>query len=240
MSYSFSKWSSIERGILGMQKTLELFSAQPSRDLRAMTALNYVGYQRWWYSCLSKMRTFYLTFLVWRYWQKNTEHESCELSFLWGKMRTIALEKVIQITLRNCSEELVEAEVSMSVILVKEDTCNQAHTLAECSCQSQKCCYSSWGSDVSIKDSSDCLDRRRWKKLVWWNLPLKISGYLKACSARISQWKRVPYSWPPPWTPFRLCRRSPTAVATDILLAVTGCKCQVLVGSTFSWSQVGP
>lgn len=58
-------------------------------------------------------------------------------------MRTIALEKVIQITLRNCSEELAEGEVSMSVILVKEDTCNQAHMLAEGSCQSQKCCYSS-------------------------------------------------------------------------------------------------
>ena len=46
------------------RKTLDLFLAQPSRDLRAMTALNYVGYKRWWYSCLSKMRTFYLTFLV--------------------------------------------------------------------------------------------------------------------------------------------------------------------------------
>lgn len=56
-------------------------------------------------------------------------------------MRTIALEKVTQITLRNCSEELVEGEVSMHVILVKAGTCNQAHMLAEGSCESRKCCY---------------------------------------------------------------------------------------------------
>lgn len=56
-------------------------------------------------------------------------------------MKTVALEKVTQITVRNCSEELVEGEVSMHVILVKEGTCDQAHMLAEGSCQLRKCYY---------------------------------------------------------------------------------------------------
>ena len=34
--------------------------------------------------------------------------ESCKLSFIWGKMRTAALETVFQIALRNCSEEARE------------------------------------------------------------------------------------------------------------------------------------
>ena len=36
---------------------------------------------------------------------KNAQCESCELSFIWGKMRTAARETEFQITLRNCSEE---------------------------------------------------------------------------------------------------------------------------------------
>ena len=65
--------------------------------------------------------------------EKNAQHVSCELSFIWGKMRTIAWETASQITLRNCSKE-VAGEVSIYVILVKEDTCNQAHILAEVCC----------------------------------------------------------------------------------------------------------
>ena len=46
------------------------------------------------------------------------QHESCELSFIWGNMRAIAWETVFQTALRNCSEE-VAGEVSIYVILVK-------------------------------------------------------------------------------------------------------------------------
>lgn len=33
---------------------------------------------------------------------KGEQHESCEFSFLWGKMRTIAQETASQLVLRNC------------------------------------------------------------------------------------------------------------------------------------------
>ena len=36
--------------------------------------------------------------------KKDAQLESCELSFIWGKMRTAAREATSQITLRDCSE----------------------------------------------------------------------------------------------------------------------------------------
>ena len=42
----------------------------------------------------------------------------CELSFIWGNMRTVAQETASQIALRNCSKE-VGGKVCIYVILVK-------------------------------------------------------------------------------------------------------------------------
>ena len=39
---------------------------------------------------------------------KEAQLESCELSFIWGKMKTAAREIVPQIALRNCSSDAVE------------------------------------------------------------------------------------------------------------------------------------
>ena len=36
--------------------------------------------------------------------KKDIQLESCELSFIWGKMRTSALEATSQIALRDCSQ----------------------------------------------------------------------------------------------------------------------------------------
>ena len=49
---------------------------------------------------------------------KNAQHESCELSFIWGKTRTGARETTSETTLRNCSKEAGE-KVSMFVIVLK-------------------------------------------------------------------------------------------------------------------------
>ena len=38
--------------------------------------------------------------------KKNAQCESYELSFIWGKMRTLAWETAFQIALRNCYEEV--------------------------------------------------------------------------------------------------------------------------------------
>ena len=37
--------------------------------------------------------------------KKKAQLESCELSFIWGKMRTAAWETAPKIALRNCSKE---------------------------------------------------------------------------------------------------------------------------------------
>ena len=52
--------------------------------------------------------------------KKKAQHESCELSFIGGKMRTIVWETDFQIALRYCSKE-VEGKVSTFMILVKEE-----------------------------------------------------------------------------------------------------------------------
>ena len=40
----------------------------------------------------------------------KTQYESCELSFIWGKTRTIAQEIASQIALRNCSKKVREGQ----------------------------------------------------------------------------------------------------------------------------------
>ena len=51
--------------------------------------------------------------------KKNVQNESCELSFIGGKMRTIAQE-TYQIALRNCSREVGgKVNINIYVILVK-------------------------------------------------------------------------------------------------------------------------
>ena len=44
--------------------------------------------------------------IPWQYCglKKDIQLESCELSFIWGKMRTSALEATSQIALRDCSQ----------------------------------------------------------------------------------------------------------------------------------------
>ena len=60
-------------------------------------------------------------YVITRYWcqlNKNAQHDSCVLSFIWGKIRTTAQETAFQRALRNCSTEVV-GKVSIYVILVK-------------------------------------------------------------------------------------------------------------------------
>ena len=45
--------------------------------------------------------------------KKNAQRESCELSFIGGKMKTIAREMASQRALRNCSKEVVGRSVYM-------------------------------------------------------------------------------------------------------------------------------
>ena len=62
--------------------------------------------------------------------KKIAHRESCELSFICGKMRTAVRETASQLALRNCSKKDMRS-VSIYVILVKRDACGQARTLAK-------------------------------------------------------------------------------------------------------------
>ena len=50
--------------------------------------------------------------------EKNVQCESCELSFIWAKLRTVAWEIASQLVLRSFSEA-VGGKVSRDMILVK-------------------------------------------------------------------------------------------------------------------------
>ena len=39
--------------------------------------------------------------------KKHAQYESCEITFTWHKMRTVAWEIALQIALKNCSKEVV-------------------------------------------------------------------------------------------------------------------------------------
>ena len=50
--------------------------------------------------------------------KKDVQLENCELSFIWGKIRTAAWEAASQIALRDCSKAAVGGK-SMYKVLVK-------------------------------------------------------------------------------------------------------------------------
>ena len=49
----------------------------------------------------------------------NAQHQSCELCFIWGKMRTAAQGISLQIALGNYSKEVEVGKANIYVILVK-------------------------------------------------------------------------------------------------------------------------
>ena len=51
--------------------------------------------------------------------KQNPKPESCKLRFIWGRMRTTALETASQIALRNCSKEARGKVSQYYMILVK-------------------------------------------------------------------------------------------------------------------------
>ena len=60
--------------------------------------------------------------------KKDAQLESCELSFIWGKMRTASREAAPQIALTDCSKEAVGRR-SKYKVLVKADYNNIKHSL---------------------------------------------------------------------------------------------------------------
>lgn len=58
----------------------------------------------------------------------GAQHEGCELSFIGGRIRIIARGAAFQMAPRHLSRE-GGGKVRAHVILVKGDTCRQAHTM---------------------------------------------------------------------------------------------------------------
>ena len=90
--------------------------------------------------------------------KKNGKGKSCDLSFMRGKMRTIAQETASQTALRNCSEEVGRWSLYICDCSEGGGTGKQTHILAEGCCSSQ-------GADVSNNDFSASPDMRRCKTL---------------------------------------------------------------------------
>ena len=51
--------------------------------------------------------SFLFTVLTGKTEKKKAQHETCELSFIWGNMRTAVWEEASQITLTDCSKAAV-------------------------------------------------------------------------------------------------------------------------------------
>ena len=77
--------------------------------------------------------------------KKKAQCESCELSFLWAKLRTVAREIASQLVLRNFSEA-VGGKVSIDMILVKGEY-TQSSTYF---CRSHKEQMSPWKTLVLV------------------------------------------------------------------------------------------
>ena len=92
--------------------------------------------------------------------EKNTQRESCKLSLIRGKMRTLAQETASQIALRNCSKEIV-GKVIMYVILVKGEYMHSRTYFFL-----QKVFSRSQGAGITMKNFSAFLDLRRYKNWV--------------------------------------------------------------------------
>ena len=112
--------------------------------------------------------------------RKKAQHESCKLSFTWGKMRTIAWETAPQIPLRNCCKE-IEGKVSIHGILVKGQYmqsstsyilfCRWLLLVMRCNCHHERF---QWFLDLGIY--------KNWAHKI---APKNI--YLKTCSASFVQ-----------------------------------------------------
>ena len=56
--------------------------------------------------------------------KNDAQLQGCELSFIWGKMRTTAQEAAPQIVLRDCSKEVVGLLIiRMEETRIERDTC---------------------------------------------------------------------------------------------------------------------
>ena len=77
--------------------------------------------------------------------EKSAHCECCELSFIWGKLRTMGQETAFQIALRNHSKKVGGSSVLYMNLVKGGGMCSQVHILAEA-------CCSSWGADVTIND----------------------------------------------------------------------------------------
>ena len=82
--------------------------------------------------------------------KNDVQLESCELSFIWGKMRTVAGEATSQIALNDCSKSAVEESQYIRFWWRESSIPWSTHF-------TKGFCWS-WGSDVTMKGFSASLD----------------------------------------------------------------------------------
>ena len=132
--------------------------------------------------------------------RKNAQCWGCALSFILGKMRTIAWERAFRITLRNCPKEVEESSY-IHDCGEGGSKCNQAHMFCRKLLLVPGGLLLVRGAYFTMKDLSAFLDMKwckspahkiSWKyPTIWWPILEVFPGH------------RVPRSWSSPWTSFR-------------------------------------
>ena len=146
------------------------------------------------------------------FWLKiNAECESCELSFIWGKMKSIVWETAFQVALRNSSKES-RGKSENRWFLWRGSPCNPALMF----CRRLL---------LVMKDFSAFLDMRKCEN---WAHKIFSGKYLTIWRPVLPVFFSVPHSWSPPWTLFRRCW-------SQHLLELIPCRLQVPMASANLW-----
>ena len=135
---------------------------------------------------------------------KNAQHESCELSFIWGKMSPTAWETAFQIALRKCSKEVGE-KVSIYMILVKREYMwSSTDFLQKVSASLMKLSFMFSFSPL-FSNSLESFRRRQWHQkptyfrfygLPWW---LRWQRVYLQCKKEMATHSGI-LAWKIPWT----------------------------------------
>ena len=161
--------------------------------------------------------------------KKKAQCESCEYSFIWGKMRTAAKETAPQIALRNCPKEV--GWRSVYIWFCRRGNICIKHIF-----------FPKVSASLMTVTAGPKEPTSPWRTLVllyiWGDIRIGLINHSPETILLPEDlfWQflpehRMPHSWSPPWTPFRGCWRSRVAVAHDLIFVEVDGKCQ-LVGDS--------
>ena len=148
---------------------------------------------------------------------KNKKIITCELSFIWDKMRTVVQETASQISLRSCSKE-AWGKVSIYTILVKGEDIESRTCLFTCFCKVLLVMSSSCQDFSAFVSKRGC---KNWAcKIISWK-------YLSEdLLCQLFSKHRMPHFCSPSWAPFKSSWKPANATVHALILVEEDGKCQ--------------